>query len=58
MARPLAVFTTDEFRTEVKKIGPNFVDDGGNTDWQKEISRQAVTQNHNLKLSGGNEKLK
>ncbi len=58
MARPLDVFSADEFRTEVKKIGPNFVDDGGNTDWQKEISRQATTQNHNLTLSGGNEKLK
>jgi TonB-dependent starch-binding outer membrane protein SusC len=58
MARPLDVFTADEFRAEIKKIGANFIDDGGNTDWQKEISQTAFTQNHNLGLSGGTDKLK
>lgn len=58
MARAIDVFTADEFRTEIKKIGASFIDDGGNTDWQKEISQQAFTQNHNLALSGGTEKLK
>ena len=58
MARPIDVFTADEFRTEMKKFGASYIDDGGNTDWQKEISQTAYTKNHNLALSGGNEKLK
>jgi TonB-linked SusC/RagA family outer membrane protein len=58
MARPLDLFTADEFRAESKKLGAIFNDDGGNTDWQKEVSRTAITQNHNLALSGGNDKLK
>jgi iron complex outermembrane receptor protein len=58
MARPLDLFTADEFRAESRKLGAAFNDDGGNTDWQKEISRTAVTQNHNLALSGGNDRLK
>ncbi len=58
IARPIDVFTADEFRSELTKLNIPFVDDKGNTDWQKEITRQAFTQNHNLTLSGGNEKLK
>ncbi len=58
IARPLDLFTADEFRSELKKTGTSFIDDGGNTDWQKEITRQAITQNHNLSLSGGTDKLK
>ena len=30
-------------------------DFGGNTDWQKEVQRTAVTHNHNVAISGGNE---
>ncbi|MCP9768394.1 TonB-dependent receptor [Lacihabitans sp. LS3-19] len=58
MARPIDVFSADQFRSEIKKIGASFIDDGGNTDWQKEISQTAMTQNHNLALSGGTDKLK
>lgn len=58
MARPLDLFTADEFRAESIKLGAKFNDDKGNTDWQNEISRTAITQNHNLALSGGNDKLK
>ncbi len=57
MARKIDVFTADEFRTELRNLGVDFIDDGGNTDWQEEISRQALTQNHNLSLSGGSKKL-
>jgi TonB-linked SusC/RagA family outer membrane protein len=57
MARPLDVLTADEFRTEVPKLGGALIDNGGNTDWQKEISRTAQTQNHNLSLGGGTDKL-
>ena len=57
MARPLDILTADEFRTEAPKLGGTIVDKGGNTDWQKEISRTAQTQNHNLSLGGGTDKL-
>ncbi|HSU49287.1 MAG TPA: SusC/RagA family TonB-linked outer membrane protein, partial [Segetibacter sp.] len=57
IARALPVFTADEFRTEVAKLGNALDDQKGNTDWQKEITRTAVTQNHNLTMSGGAERL-
>jgi len=57
IARPLDVFTADEFRKEVPKTGGTLDDKGGNTDWQKEVTRTALTQNYNLSLSGGADKL-
>ncbi|SDL85775.1 SusC/RagA family TonB-linked outer membrane protein [Kriegella aquimaris] len=33
------------------------IDGGGSTDWQEELTRAAITQNYNLVLSGGTEKL-
>ncbi len=57
LARPLDVFTADEFRTQVVATGGVLVDEGANTDWQKEISRTAYTFNNNLSLSGGSNNL-
>jgi len=57
LARALDLFTADEYRVEVPKIGGVLEDLKGNTDWQKEITRSAMTQNHNLALSGGADKL-
>ncbi len=57
LARKLPVFTADEFRVEVPKAGGVLIDKGGNTDWQKEVTRKAITQNYNLSLSGGADKL-
>ncbi len=57
LARKLPVFTADEFRVEVPKAGGVLDDKGGSTDWQKEITRTALTQNYNLTLSGGADKL-
>lgn len=58
MARKLPVLTAAEFRAEVPKLGGSALDDkGGNTDWQDVISRTAITQTHNLALSGGADKL-
>lgn len=57
MARPLGVFTADEYRKEVPKIGGVLEDLGANTDWQKEVSRTAYTKNHNLSFGGGAGKL-
>jgi TonB-linked SusC/RagA family outer membrane protein len=55
LARKLDLFSAEAFRNEVPKIG--VIDDkGGNTDWQKEITRTALTQDYNLSLSGGADK--
>ena len=56
MARPLDIFNADQYRAEVKKLDGTLVDGGSDTDWQKEISRTATTQNHNIAISGGAEK--
>ena len=57
LARPLAVFSADEYRQQVKNLGGVLDDKGASTDWQKVISRTALTQNHNLSFSGGAQKL-
>jgi iron complex outermembrane receptor protein len=58
LSRALPVFSGDEFRKEVAALGGDPLDDrGANTDWQKVISRTAYTQNHNLTMSGGADKL-
>jgi TonB-linked SusC/RagA family outer membrane protein len=57
IARPIKVLTAAEFRTEVPKAGGVLDDKGGNTDWQDLVTRNAITQNHNLTMSGGADKL-
>lgn len=57
IARELPVFGADEFREKVVALGGTLTDLGGDTDWQKQITRLAVTQNHNLTISGGADKL-
>jgi len=57
IARPIAVFDAAEYKKQVAALGGTLDDKGANTDWQKAITRTAQTQNHNLALSGGAEKL-
>ena len=57
MARSLPVFSADEFRIEVPKLGGVLDNQGGSTNWQKEVTRTAFTHQHNLTLSGGADKL-
>lgn len=57
MARKIPVFSADEFRTQVKRIGGALDDKGASTDWQDLITRTALTQNYNINLSGGADKL-
>ncbi|RIV25598.1 TonB-dependent receptor [Fibrisoma montanum] len=57
MARPIDVFTADEFRRQVVAVGGVLDDQNASTDWQREISRTAVTQDYNIGLSGGSDKL-
>ncbi len=57
LARPLALFSADEYRKQVVAVGGLLDDQKANTDWQKEISRQATTQDYNLSFSGGADRL-
>jgi iron complex outermembrane receptor protein len=57
LANPIAVFSAGDFRREVAALGATVDDKNGNTNWQKEITRTALTQNHNLTMSGGANKL-
>ena len=57
IARKYEVFTADEFRREVPKTGGTIDDKGASTDWQDEVFRTAYTQNYNLTLSGGADRL-
>lgn len=57
MARPIDVFTADQFRENVVAVGGVLDDQGGDTNWQEAISRTALTQNHNLAFGGGADKL-
>lgn len=57
LARKIDVFTASEFRSEVAKISGALVDKGGNTDWQDVVTRNAFTQEHNLSMSGGADRL-
>jgi iron complex outermembrane receptor protein len=57
IANPLPLFTTEEYKKQVVALGGELEDFGGSTDWQDEITRTAFTQNHNLALSGGANKL-
>ena len=56
MTNPLPVYSADEFRKVVPAIGGTLDDKGGNTDWQKLITRTALTQNYNMGMSGGTDK--
>ncbi len=57
LAHAIPVFSASEYKTQVAAVGGTLDDKGGNTDWQKEITRTANTWNHNLTLSGGANKL-
>jgi len=57
IARAIPVLSSSEFRTEVPKLGGALDDKGGNSDWQDEVTRTAITTNNNLTLSGGANKL-
>ncbi|MEH0157806.1 TonB-dependent receptor [Limibacter armeniacum] len=52
IAKKLDLLTADEYRS----IATDAIDQGGNTDWQDVMTRQAMTQSHNLSITGGNEK--
>jgi TonB-linked SusC/RagA family outer membrane protein len=57
-AKTYDLLNRDEFLKGVASVGADAaaVDYGGNTDWQKEILRTAVSQNYNLAFGGANDK--
>jgi iron complex outermembrane receptor protein len=57
LARPINVFDADEYRRQVPAVGGILQDSLSNTNWQKEITRTALTKNHNLSMNGGSDKL-
>lgn len=57
IARPIDVYSADEFRAKVVESGGVLDDKGANTDWMKEVTRTARTENYNLGLRGGSNKL-
>jgi len=57
IARALPVLSAEDFRKQVVTNGGTVEEFNGNTDWQKEITRQALTKNYNLSASGGSKNL-
>lgn len=56
MAREIPVFSADEFRQQVAAVGGTLEDRGGNTHWQDELTRTAISSDQNLVFQGGSEK--
>ncbi len=57
IARKIPMLSAAQFRVEVPKLGGTIDDKGASTDWQDQIYRNALTQNYNLTMSGGADKL-
>lgn len=49
----LPFLSADEYRAYTTSNDLPFSDQGANTNWQKEVFRSAITQNHNLSFAGG-----
>lgn len=57
VSRDADLATADDLRNYAKANNFTLPDDqGGNTDWQKEVERTGLSHNHNLSVSGGNDK--
>ncbi|GJM63291.1 TonB-dependent receptor [Persicobacter diffluens] len=52
IAKKLDVLTAQEYR----EFNPNADDQAASTDWQDVMTRQALTHNHNISMTGGSEK--
>ena len=59
ISKKLDIATADDIRGYVKANGLAYgYDNGGNTDWQDEVLRTAISHNHNVTINGGNSKTK
>lgn len=52
LANKMNVFSADEFRKQVTAMGAKLDDMGGNTDWQDELTRTAISNTVNFSASG------
>ena len=52
MSKKIPVFTADEFRTIVPAEGGNLIDEGGDTDWQEELSQTGVSKQIDFSIGG------
>ena len=53
ISNKIDVFSASEFRQQVVAVGGTLDDQGGNTDWQDELTRTGISQNVNFSMSGG-----
>jgi iron complex outermembrane receptor protein len=53
IAKKYDVLSADAYRKEIALLGLTIDDKGGNTDWQDEIYRTGISQDHYLSMSGG-----
>lgn len=51
----LDLLNADQYTAYVKEVIPTYVSPGGNTNWQDQIFKTGVIQNHQLSFSGGNQ---
>ncbi|AGA79756.1 SusC/RagA family TonB-linked outer membrane protein [Echinicola vietnamensis] len=56
IARKPELLTGDDYRRLIDEEGIAYTDYGGNTDWVDEMTRNPISQNHNLSFSGGDRK--
>ncbi|HQQ81707.1 MAG TPA: SusC/RagA family TonB-linked outer membrane protein [Cyclobacteriaceae bacterium] len=57
VANQIKVLSADEWRYATAVTGDGAHDKGANTNWQKEIERIGLTQNHQIGISGGSNQL-
>ena len=53
VARRYDLLNGDQIRAFAARTGRTFIDNGANTDWQDEIFRTGITQDHTLSLMNG-----
>lgn len=53
IANRMNIFNADEFRQNVKALGGKLDDGGASTDWQKLLTRSALSSNVNFSMGGG-----
>ena len=57
VAKNLDLASADELRAYAREHNFDLANDmGANTDWQKEVEREGFSHNHNLAVSGGNDR--
>lgn len=57
VSNSISMLSADELRTYLKTVNKvPFDDNGGNTNWENEVTRTGVSHNHNISFGGGTDK--